>query len=242
MMCTGEAGRVFEESRRRVVIVGADGRTRWNQVFDHNPILSRSLGPEFKALVNGPNARPYIASKTSTKWTWKPYRPIRGVVYLMGLERAEAERFAGRVIIEPNVKRNGHTNKAWPWARWQAVVDAFPPNTFVQCLPPVPTKRLERVELAPTRDFRTACAVMEISDGFVGAEGGLHHAAAAFDKPAVVLWSEFIAPEFTGYDDQRNIRHAGEACGSRLPCATCAASMDAISVEEVVANLKEWVL
>jgi hypothetical protein len=55
--------------------------------------------------------------------------------------------------------------------------------------------------------------------------------------PAVVLWSHFIDVDVTGYTSQKNIRHAGEPCGSRVPCAECAASMARISVEEVTDTL-----
>jgi hypothetical protein len=53
-----------------------------------------------------------------------------------------------------------------------------------------------------------------------------------------VLFSEFISPDVTGYGTQINIRHAGEPCGSRVPCAGCAASMMAIDVDEVAHGLR----
>jgi ADP-heptose:LPS heptosyltransferase len=91
--------------------------------------------------------------------------------------------------------------------------------------------------LPPT--FRLACAVLANCRAFVGTEGGLHHAAAALGIPSVVLFSEFIGPDITGYKTHRNLRHAGPACGSRLPCQGCVDSMNAISVDEVTTNLWE---
>ncbi len=92
---------------------------------------------------------------------------------------------------------------------------------------------------ARTTTFRQALAVLSVCRAFVGTEGALHHGAAAVGTPAVVLFSEFISPDVTGYPQHRNLRQAGAACGSRKPCKGCAESMRAISVLEVVANLKE---
>jgi len=64
------------------------------------------------------------------------------------------------------------------------------------------------------------------------------HGAAAVGTPAVILWSEFISPDITGYSNMRNIRHAGKACGNRFNCAGCRKAMDAITVSEVLTNLE----
>jgi len=103
---------------------------------------------------------------------------------------------------------------------------------------PFNTRILPGVEGVATT-FRQAAAIMSVASGFVGTEGALHHAAAAFGTPAVVLWSEFVSPEFTGYETQKNVRHASGACGSRVPCVGCKLSMEQISVEEVVQSLAE---
>jgi ADP-heptose:LPS heptosyltransferase len=65
------------------------------------------------------------------------------------------------------------------------------------------------------------------------------HAAAAVGTPAVILWSEFISPEITGYSSMTNLRHAGKPCGNRLACASCRKSMEAITVDEVVRALEK---
>jgi ADP-heptose:LPS heptosyltransferase len=71
---------------------------------------------------------------------------------------------------------------------------------------------------------------------YIGAEGGLHHAAAALGVPAVVLFGGFIPPLVTGYETHINLTGgAQEACGSLKPCDHCRKAMDAISVEEVAA-------
>jgi len=54
-----------------------------------------------------------------------------------------------------------------------------------------------------------------------------------------VLWSHFISPDITGYQTQKNLRHANGWCGMRVDCPTCRASMEAITVDEVAQALRE---
>lgn len=236
-MATAQVRRLHQETHRKVMVMGRDGRPRWHEVFRNNPRIVNELGSA--RLVNGPGARPYIASKTLTHWTWQRWDIEPGELYLTHDERSFGTPYAGLILIEPHTKRqkNGSNNKAWPFERWQQVVDAFPGRRFVQ-VGPAGTRWLANVARAPTETFRQACAVLAGSLAFVGCEGGLHHAAAALNVPAVTLWSEFIAPEFTGYETQRNIRHADGWCGARVACMGCAESMRRIEVEEVVENLR----
>lgn len=190
-------------------------------------------------MVNGPGVRPYIAGKTKDHWMWQRWDIQPGEIYLTPEEKAFATPWAGMVMVEPHTKvRNG--NKAWPWTRWQSFVSATPDVCFVQAGPDG-TRWLEGVTRVRTNDFRLACSVLAASKAFVGCEGALHHAAAALDVPAIVLWSEFIAPEFTGYMTQRNVRHSDGWCGSRAFCGGCLMSMKRITVDEVVANLREMI-
>jgi hypothetical protein len=238
IMATGQVRELYARHAKPVCIVGIDGKPQWNVVFENNPKICMRRLPGSPVLLNGPNARPYIASKTAQRWTWRKHQLYPGEIYLTAQEKQFGAPLAvGKVVIEPHVKGTGHGNKAWAWDRWQAVVDSGIAS-FVQC-GPEGTKWLRGVECVVTPTFRHACAVLHRARAFVGTEGGLHHASAAMHVPAVVLFSEFIGPAFTGYKMHRNIAHATFSCGSRVPCASCAASMAAISVDEVVGNLRE---
>lgn len=221
-----------------VVIADRRGRPRTHEVWYCNPrITLQPKNTNYVTLINGPHARPYIQAKGSTHFVWRIWDRLVGEIYLTKEESAFGERYAGKTLIEPNVKAGSSGNKSWLWDRWQQVVDKAG-REFIQVGLPG-TRVLRGVEHAVTKTFREACAVLYFSRGFVGTEGGLHHAAAAFDVPAVVLWSEFISPDITGYDTQHNIRHAGKACGSRIPCVGCQIAMSAISVDEVVTAIQE---
>jgi hypothetical protein len=241
IIASGQARALQRHDPRPVLIIDRNARPRWSPIWDHNPRLARDRagGPgKFQSLLNGPGVRPYVEQKLATRWVWRGnFRCEPGEIYLTEAERAFAAPWRGRVLVEPNLKdKPEQVNKRWAFERWQALADLRLAE-FVQVGPPG-TRLLRGVEHAVTQNFRLACAVLSVCRGFVGHEGGLHHAAAALRVPAVVLFSGFISPAITGYETQRNIHHGGAACGSRLPCLHCRESMEAISVEEVAANLR----
>jgi ADP-heptose:LPS heptosyltransferase len=241
LMAAGDARALHAKTGKPVVIVDRHNRAQWLDLFDGIPYILPRHVPGAVKLLNGSGVRPYVLAKLATRWKWKKYSPKPAEVKLTLEEQHFAAPYRGLVMIEPNVKAIGHTNKAWLWDRWRSLVAVLPEVTFVQCLQGSPTHVLEgdNVRHVQTPTFRHAMAVLAVCRSFVGTEGGLMHAAAAVGVPSVILWSEFISPDITGYSMHRNIRHAGPACGNRLNCSRCRASMAAITVDEVVGALKE---
>lgn len=239
IMAAAQAKVINIRTGKLVVIVDRLNRVRTHEVWYRNPrITSQPKNTNYVTLMNGPHVRPYIQVEGSTRFVWKPWDRVPGEIYLTDEEIEFGKRFGGnKILIEPNVKIGSSGNKSWLWDRWQRLVD-MTGWSFIQ-VGAVGTRKLNNVEYVQTDSFRQACAVLHCCRSFVGVEGGFHHAAAAFGVPSVVLWSEFISPDITGYDTQRNIRHAGEACGSRVPCLGCLTSMSNISVDEVVVALEE---
>jgi ADP-heptose:LPS heptosyltransferase len=220
-----------------VLVVDKLGRSQYSDLFIGNPKIIKYPRPHCQRLVNASGCRPYIEAKTDKRWIWKTYGPEPGEIFFTPSELAFARPYAGKIMIEPNGKNIGHNNKRWNWQRWQQLADRkIAP--MVQCAN-VGGGYLSGVQNVATPSFRHAAAVLSVSRAFVGTEGGLHHAAAALGVPAVVLWSEFIDPSITGYPMHKNIRHAGAACGMRIDCLTCKASMEAITVNEVANALQE---
>jgi ADP-heptose:LPS heptosyltransferase len=238
LMAAGEARATHARSGKPVAIVDRHRRAQWVDLFRGIPYILPRVTPGCELVFSAPGMRPYIVFKTPQRWRWQPYKPKPAELRFSLAEQELARDHAGHVMIEPNVKNVGHGNKAWFWDRWQALVDALPPGTFVQCGAPG-VRRLERVRYVETATFREALAVLSQSRALVTTEGGLMHGAAAVDVRAVVLWSEFIAPDITGYDMHINLRHAGPPCGSRLNCPGCRRSMQAITVDEVRSALVE---
>lgn len=235
IIATAQVKQLHEKHRRPILVVNRGGVPQWSEVFENNPRIARERTRNALPLINAGGVRPYIDRKTSTHWVWKPWNKAPGEIYLSAAEQEFGARHAGRILIEPHTKVEG-SNKAWFWERWQQLVDCG--GEFVQVGRPG-TRVLRGIEFVDTSGFRLACAVLSRSRAFVGTEGGLHHAAAALGVPAVVLFSEFIGADITGYAGHRNLRHAGAMCGSRVPCAGCRASMERITVDEVHRNLLE---
>jgi ADP-heptose:LPS heptosyltransferase len=240
LIAAGEARALHEATGKNVAIVDVRGRAQWVDLWNGVPYIVPRVEPGCLTIRNTSGVRPYIAMKTPSRWRWKPYQPTPAQVFLTLDEQRFAQDYAGLVMIEPNVKQIGHTNKAWIWERWQDLVNALPGTTFVQCLQGG-TRALagDNVRHVLTLTFRDAMAVLAKSRALVSTEGGLMHAAAAVGTPAVILWSEFISPEITGYKMHRNLRHAGNPCGMRLNCPSCRRSMAAITVGEVADALKD---
>lgn len=236
IMATAQIRDMNERTGRQVVVVDRMGRPRWSEVFEHNPRVAKEFSRDADRLLNAGGARPYIRAKTPTHWFWQRWDSKPGELYLTDEEIGRAFEFGGGVLVEPNTKVPDG-NKAWPFERWQQLVGAVD-LPWVQ-VGPAGTRRLSGVRFVETATAREAFAILSWSRLFVGTEGGLHHAAAALGVRAVVLWSEFISPVFTGYAGQRNIRKTTAVCGSRVPCPSCRASMAAITVAEVAAAVQE---
>lgn len=242
IMATAQVRELNERTGKKVAVIDRMGRLRWSDAFDNNPRIAKphEVTPRemvnLVRLVNAGGSRPYIRAKTDKRWFWQTWNIQPGELYLTHEEHAQgAVISAGAVVIEPNTKvLDG--NKAWPFERWQELVRSLDVH-WVQIGAP-DARRLQGVRFVPTA-VRQAFGVLASARLFVGAEGALHHAAAALGTRAVVLWSEFISPAFTGYACQRNIRKTTAVCGSRMPCASCKASMDAITIEEVRSAIME---
>lgn len=240
ILCTGEARKRQEIDPRPVAFRGKDGRARWHFIWNNNPRISTNgVGAQWSDNRSG--NRPYIAQVREDRFIWRPYYDCpRGEIYLSPAETVFGAKHAGLLIIEPNIKQRDGNNKDWGFSRWQAVVDSAPELPWAQVVP-FGGRRLRRVRHIDTPDFRQAAAVLSTSLGYVGPEGGLHHAAAAFNRRAVVVFGGFISPRQTGYSDQVNLFTGGEPCGWRKPCAHCQAALRQITPAMVVHEARRMV-
>lgn len=235
-MATGEARIRQKLDPRPVVFLDKWGRPRWHFIFENNPRISRDGAGQLSHNRGG--NRPYIRRVTPERFYWvEKYDCPRGEIYLNTAERQFAHQYARSLIIEPNLKAHATRNKDWGFERWQAVVDALPHLPWAQVGPPG-TRQLRGVPLIPTHHFREAAAVLWRAIGYVGHEGALHHAAAAFEKRAVVVFGGFISPRQTGYAFHTNLVGSDEPCGFREPCAHCREAMNRITPDQVVEAVK----
>lgn len=218
-------------------------RVRWHEAWNGLPYLLReddARPHDVQYARDERDLRPYIAGKTDERWTWRRYTPLPAELAFTAEERAFWQHAANAIVIEPNTKQGASPNKDWGRARWQALVDLRPDLPWLQ-LGPYGTRLLRGVRHLATPSFRHAAAALVTARAAVLPEGGLHHAAAAVGTPAVVLHGGFIAPQVTGYAGQRALFRATPewplGCGSRVPCAHCAAIWNDITPGQVLAAL-----
>lgn len=246
-MVTGQVRAVNERDprRRRVQVLDRHQGVRAHVLWAGNPKIQQThAAGDYLHVRNGPGVRPYIAAKANDRWTWRSWPeggPPRGEIFLNKLELDLGRRHAGRVLLEPTVKSTASPNKDWGWARWAKLAWLLQEKhgQRVTQLGGPATPTLEGAELIYTSDFRAAAAVLSTARAAVLPEGGLHHVAAAFNVPAVVIFGGFIAPVHTGYEGHVNLFTGGEACGMRVPCPHCREAMAKISPENVAERLME---
>lgn len=244
VMVTGQA-RVMQQTDPRPVRVLYERANRWPEVYDHNPRIVRpdALG-DFQILHPRVDyLRPYTAEKGRMQWRWKAYQPPVGELYFSPDELAFGARHAGRVIIEPHIKGGASPNKQWGWVRWNKLAWLLGQRGIrVTQLGPPGTPLLENAEFIATSSLRLAAAVLAQAQAAVLPEGGLHHTAAVFGIPAVVIYGGFISPEVTGYAGQHALFVKDDkhplGCGMRVDCPHCKAAMGSIKPEAVATALE----
>ncbi len=243
LMATGFAKGARARGRR--IAFGDGEKIIWDhhseQIFRNNPNIAEP-GSEPHGVfewVNFYRRNRIYNTEGDGRWIWNlDFRAIPGEVFFSPDELTWAGRHgSGFVVIEPNVTewKKVAANKQWPVERYNKVArlllksGADVVQFKFQSGHEIPGARQIK-----TPTFRHALAALSKSSLYIGAEGGLHHGAAAVGIPGVVLFGGFIPPAVTGYDTHTNLTGGAEACGSWNACGHCHKAMEAISVPEVM--------
>lgn len=247
IMATGMARGAAARGKR--IALGDGRRILWDehseQIFRRNPNLAppgSERDPDLEWMPYYKGHRIYNR-RAGNRWVWNSeFHAVPGEIIFNDAERKAGKRYGeGFVVIEPQSAqwKTVAPNKDWGVANFQAVADRLrgAGQRVVQFRgDKSATVALRGVEQMPTTSFRDALAIMwRAAALYIGAEGGLHHGAAAVCTPAVVLFGGFIPPSVTGYAIHTNLTGGAKACGSMRPCAHCRAAMQAIRVEDVTA-------
>lgn len=148
------------------------------------------------------------------------------------------------VTINTDVNEEYTKNKFNIFNYWQAVVDELKDKiTFVQV--GIKGKTLKNaIDLTGKTSFREAAGIIGKSRCFVGSEGGLVHAATAFDIKSVVVISSFIHPRLVAYPGNINVWLNNDnhgPCGMKVRCDACHDNMNYLDVELLCKDiLKLW--
>lgn len=233
LIATGMARMARARHPGKPICIGDGSVIEWNEVFENNPHLSKTVVPGCVWIHSHKGFRPYVdnAKTTNDRFVWKrDFRVYPGEIFLTAAEVERWAEYQNFVYIEPNIKGWCGPNKDWGFDNWQAVVRSLPEVAWVQG----PGRKLKGVTQVETKSFRDACALLSRSLLFAGTDGGLHHAAAALDKKAVVVWGGYTHPRNLGYDSHINLHAGVEPCGNTKPCNHCVSAMQKITPEMVV--------
>lgn len=223
-MAAGRAQAIHGRTGQRVCIVDLQGRPRWHPLWDGNPYLVRGPGSATYRLMDCPGRRPYISRFDGRRFHWRRWHPSPATVVLTPEEEAFGRAHAGLLLIEDGLKPGAPPNKQY--SRWGELL-------------PLLGEVLRPRDLDV--DIRRAAAVVKHCRAYVGHEGALHHLAAAFRRPAVVIMGGYVGVEQTGYAlaNHRYLTGGAEPCGMHGDCPHCAAAMAAITPESVISALRE---
>lgn len=167
------------------------------------------------------------------RWVFNPRFKVKpGRIEVQ--HRQWAEQYAGRILVAPSAPTAySGANKCWPY--WQGLIDRAP-YRLAQCSPSEPL--IKGVELIRTPTFEHAVSVLAVSRGIVTTEGGMHHAAGALAKPAVVIFGAFNTSAMFGYDCHVNLDEPdADGLGRRETHPACVQAMRRITVERVLAAM-----
>ena len=210
----------------RPICVGDGQQVHWSAVYDGNPHISREIVPNCIWVKSAPGLRPYITKIHEWGYEYNDWKAEPGELFLTDEECDWPE---GYIYIEPNIKAEISKNKDWGFARWQEVA-----RKAGRKLIQGPGPKLEGVEQVTPKSFRHACGLLARCSAFIGTDGGLHHAAAALGKKAVVVWTGFSSPKNLGYDFHINLQAPVKACGRFKDCEHCRKAAQYISPQMVL--------
>tara|TARA_Y100001970_G_scaffold283604_1_gene399187 strand:- start:8665 stop:9474 length:810 start_codon:yes stop_codon:yes gene_type:complete len=260
IMATGEVNELLKKNPDTKFLIGDGKNEYWNEVFINNPNIIRKY--EIKNhkkvywLKNYEGNRPYRnydKNKLPDNYNWNiNYKAKKGEIFFNSNEIKLASDVISKIknkvgdkkiiFIEPYVKkRRGYQNRDWGVKNWQKVVSSLK-NQYVFL-------HITHGDLAPLRDcinihglsFRPSVAILSKCDLFIGTEGGMHHAAAATSRKAVVIFGGHISPKITGYDFHKNlyVDIEGSPCGKKNICDHCKKCMQLISFTKVIKEIEE---
>jgi ADP-heptose:LPS heptosyltransferase len=236
LMATGMARGA--QARGKRIAFGEYGQIKWDHysetVFKNNPNIAppgseRDQDLEWIRFFRG--HRIYNKHDTvNNRWIWNyKFRVKPGEIFLTP-EEIKAAPLEPYVLVEPyaSIGKIYASNKQWPISYYIKLIQRL--GKVCQVLYKGPA--LPGVRPIQVKNFREAAAVVSRAKMYIGSEGGLHHTAAAFGVPAVVIFGGWIPPSITGYDFHVNIAR-GKACGHIAPCPHCQQVLQSISVDEV---------
>ena len=246
-MALGEAYTLHRNTGSQVAILDKRGRARSHPLWHGHKWLEAKTGPGIREIVNASGRRPYIAEITADKFVFQAYEPHPAPFRFTRAESDFANIMPAQryIVIDPHTKPNAPPSKQWAREAWEALAKAAMVEGYKLAQPVWPgVQILPNVLRVPVNSHRETAALISGAAGVICHEGFNHHAAAAFDVPAVTIYGSFVSPRVTGYTTTRPLymQHGGDfGCGARGVCIGCRKAMDEITPAMVLGTLQRTV-
>lgn len=234
-----------------VTMLGKENQIRKHPVWHYNPFIAYERMNMHSTLHWNSSCRPYVNYKKCTvnKWAFnEDYKVLPGNITLSNKEMEEAVRHKDYILIEPTVKGPLQINKDWGMHNWQQLALITKDVPWIQLIYDDNQDTLPGVTYIKVRTIREWLVWVHGAIAVVTTDGGLHHAAAAFNIPAIVLFSGFIHPNIMGYQIKGHnnlycptqympadpVGHSqDESCGSKIYCDYCYRNINNIRPHDV---------
>jgi ADP-heptose:LPS heptosyltransferase len=240
-------------SRGKLAAFG-DGKTiRWtgycDDIFANNPNIARPGAERQPNIIWFPHYKKHHAylRNDGQRYIWNyDFRAQPGELFFGPEDRLPLPINKSFIMIEPNAawQRAISVNKDWGEGKFEAVAKALIDRgyTIVQCIHGNSRRIIPGAYQVPTPTLRQAIQIMSGCSLYIGSEGAGHHAAAAVNIPAVIIWGGWSPTQTMGYKNLIMLTgNSKQACGNTVRCSHCRSAFDSISVEEVYqAAIKEF--
>ncbi len=140
------------------------------------------------------------------------------------------------ITIEPHSQTHVMPNRAYPFAKWQLVVDALKSQIPVVQIGAPGSPLLDGViDLTGQTTFKIAAGIAGQSQLFVSVDNGLTHAVTATDTIGLIVLTGWQPPQHFGYPQNINIYIANHGpCGLKNSCPDCQADADGHDPAEII--------
>lgn len=232
LLAAGQAKLMHQRTGKKIAI-GNGSEIQQHDLYGYVPYLCnpRKEKVGFEWLLDWVGHRDYIASKereSDGKKTSVFNYQYKAEPAILNIDPIPNNY----IIIEPRVKPGASTLKQWH--SYQKVVDAVDADFLQFNLPTLKGVAAEKTDIVQAARWMAGCRF------YVGTEGFLHHLAAAFGKPAVVLFGSYVPPSVLGYDFHTNIyRDIPDELG-KMGARGFSKAMADITADEVIAAVRHY--
>lgn len=253
IMATADAKRLKGKFPDYQIVIGDRRPFLWTEdqkiIFRNNPNITPPNKIDYNQkilyLQNYAGNRPYIDKIKTTNFSDKiffsKYKVEKGDIFFSDAEIIYLDflksKYSDCILLNPDIKGTfSGDNKDWGINNWKSLSERLA-ERGLKCVQSNFNKNniLNSCDVVDINSFREMCLLISACKLTVTTEGGVHHAAAALDKKAVVVFGGRTNPNQFGYNFHINfyVEHPLSPCGKNSKCSHCRDSMDNIKVERV---------